>query len=70
MDIAIGDTVFVHAPRRNIADPRPVFGEYPVVGVYPNHACGPCVYIKDEHGDTAIHWRYCLPLATTTKGPQ
>jgi len=69
MDIATGDTVFVHAPHRHIADRRPVFGEYPVVGIYPNHTCGPCVRIRDEHGETTILWRYCLTLATTKGTP-
>lgn len=55
-------TVFVFAPARNIADSRPVFGECELIAVYPNHACGPSVEIRDEFGVTMVLERYTIPL--------
>jgi hypothetical protein len=63
-----GDVVYVNAPVRNIADARTVVGEYPVVEYQPNHAQGPCVRIKDEHGETTVGEEWTLPLAMKKAG--
>ena len=61
-EVKPGDRVWVDAKARNIGDPRPIVGLFPVVGVYPQHAAGPCFYVQDEHGATAVLWQDCMTL--------
>lgn len=65
--ISKGDTVYVMAPHRNIGDSRPCLGECEVVEYYPKHTCGPCVMVRDRHGETTVHERYTIPLAMRTR---
>ena len=57
------DVVYVNAPHRNIADPRPCVGPCEVVDVFPNHACGPCLMVRDQFGFTTVLERHTIPLA-------
>lgn len=61
-EVRIGDEIFADSPARNIGYSRAILGVYPVVGVYPQHAAGPCFYIEDEHGTSAVLWQCCMTL--------
>lgn len=65
-----GDTVFVHAPKRNIGDDRPCYGECVVVAVHPGHICGPCLYVRDEYGETTVLECYTIPLAMAARSKE
>ena len=62
-DIMIGDEVFVNCPARHIEDARPICGAATVMGVWPNHICGPCLQVRDDDGLACIPWDCCLPLS-------
>lgn len=69
-EVKAGDRVFVDAAAHNIGDSRPIVGVYPVVDVYPNHAAGPCFYVEDEQGATAVRWESCMTLDYIRDLPQ
>ena len=54
IDIRPGDKIIVDAPARHLGDDRPVTGVVTVLGVYPNHLCGPCLYFCDDIGRGCI----------------
>lgn len=66
-EMSPGDTVFVDVERRSSIDNSPMFGECLVINVFPNHLCGPCLFVRDAKGEQMVLWSNCIPLGMIRK---